>query len=146
MLDLLYATGMRVSELTALDLADVDLSDGSVRCQGKGGKERIVPIHPDAVGLVELYIRDSRPELAGEGEPSALFLNRRGNRINPAGVLADPEEVHCGSRAGRTRYPTHTEAQLRHSPAQGWGSTAPRPGATWTRKHHDNADLHSPDQ
>ena len=85
MLDLLYATGMRVSELTALDLADVDLSDGSVRCQGKGGKERIVPVHPDAVGLVDLYIRDSRPELAGESEPSALFLNRRGNRLTRQG-------------------------------------------------------------
>ena len=73
MLDLLYATGMRVSELTALDLADIDLTDGSVRCQGKGGKERIVPVHPDAVGLVDLYIRDSRPALAGDREPTALF-------------------------------------------------------------------------
>ena len=85
MLDLLYATGMRVSELTSLDLSDVDLADGSVRCQGKGGKERIVPIHPDAVGLVELYIRDSRPAFAGEKELSALFLNRRGNRLTRQG-------------------------------------------------------------
>ena len=86
MLDLLYATGMRVSELTALDVSDVDLVDESVRCKGKGGKERIVPIHPDAVGLVDLYIQDSRPELAGEKEQPALFLNRRGNRLTRQGL------------------------------------------------------------
>ena len=85
MLDLLYATGMRVSELTALDLEDVDFSDGSVLCQGKGGKERLVPVHPEAVDLLSLYIQEARPLLAGEGEPSALFLNKRGNRLTRQG-------------------------------------------------------------
>lgn len=85
MLDILYATGMRVSELTALDLADVDLSEGSVRCQGKGGKERVVPIHPVAAELLASYVEDARPVFAGEKETAALFLNRRGNRLSRQG-------------------------------------------------------------
>lgn len=85
MLDLLYATGMRVSELTALDLEDLDVSDGSVRCLGKGGKERIVPIHDGAVDLLKSYIQDVRPVLAGAKTPTALFLNRRGNRLTRQG-------------------------------------------------------------
>ena len=85
MLDLLYATGMRVSELTALDLEDVDVSDGYVRCFGKGGKERIVPVHRGAVELLKSYIQEARPILAGSKTPTALFLNRRGNRLTRQG-------------------------------------------------------------
>ncbi len=85
MLDLLYATGMRVSELTALDLEDLDVADGSVRCLGKGGKERIVPIHDGAVDLLKSYIQNVRPILAGSKTPTALFLNRRGNRLTRQG-------------------------------------------------------------
>ena len=111
MLDLLYATGMRVSELTALDLADIDLTDGSVRCQGKGGKERIIPVHPDAVGLVDLYIQDSRPALAGEREPAALFLNRRGNRLTRQGFWLILKKYTAEARL-EGRVTPHT---LRHS-------------------------------
>ena len=85
MIELLYATGMRVSELTALDIEDVDVSDGSVRCFGKGGKERILPIHSGAVQLLISYIQDARPVLAGAKSPTALFLNRRGNRLTRQG-------------------------------------------------------------
>ena len=85
MLELLYATGMRVSELTALDIEDVDVSNGSVRCFGKGGKERILPIHSGAVQLLMSYIQDARPVLAGAKSPTALFLNRRGNRLTRQG-------------------------------------------------------------
>ena len=85
MLDLLYATGMRVSELTALDLEDVDVSNGSVRCMGKGGKERILPIHGGAAHLLKSYMRDAHPVLAGAKTPTALFLNRRGNRLTRQG-------------------------------------------------------------
>ena len=85
MLELLYATGMRVSELTALDLEDVDVSGGAVRCLGKGGKERVLPIHGGAVDLLKSYMQDARPILAGAKTPTALFLNRRGNRLTRQG-------------------------------------------------------------
>lgn len=111
MLDLLYATGMRVSELTALDLEDLDFSDGSVRCLGKGGKERIVPIHSGAVDLLRSYIQDVRPVLAGAKKPTALFLNRRGNRLTRQGFwLILKGYTEAAGLSGRV-----TPHTLRHS-------------------------------
>ena len=78
MLELLYATGMRVSELVSLKLDDIDLEQGFVRAFGKGSKERVVPVHPQAVALLARYLRDTRPLLAGESEDRSLFLSRRG--------------------------------------------------------------------
>lgn len=77
MLELLYATGMRVSELVSLDLEDVDLENGFVRCFGKGGKERLIPMHERAVRELKTYLEEGRPKLAGP-EEKALFVNRRG--------------------------------------------------------------------
>ena len=111
MLDLLYATGMRVSELTALDLADVNLSDGAVRCQGKGGKERVVPVHPGAVELLSFYVNRARSKLAGERGQSALFLNRRGNRLTRQGFwLILKKYTEAAGLDGRV-----TPHTLRHS-------------------------------
>lgn len=85
MLELLYASGMRVSELLSLDLEDVSLETGSVRCFGKGGKERVVPVHNQAIESVRFYIEEVRPGLLGSKSGSALFLNRRGNRLTRQG-------------------------------------------------------------
>ncbi len=87
MLELLYASGMRVSELVALNVEDVDTSGGYVRCFGKGHKERMIPIHPRAVGSVADYIKEGRPRLAGRNsEDKALFLNIRGERLTRQGM------------------------------------------------------------
>jgi len=86
MIELLYATGMRVSELLDLDLADLYLEMGFVRCMGKGAKERIVPIGEIAADAVESYVNGSRRELLNEHKPtSALFLNRLGTRLSRQG-------------------------------------------------------------
>lgn len=86
MMELLYAGGMRVSELIALDVKDVNLEAEFVRCFGKGSKERVIPIHQKAVGAVREYVNDARRVLLGkkEGE-AALFLNRRGERLTRQG-------------------------------------------------------------
>ena len=86
MMELLYAGGMRVSELIALDITDVNLEAEFVRCFGKGSKERVIPIHRKAVEAVREYVQEARPELLGkkEGE-AALFLNRRGERLTRQG-------------------------------------------------------------
>lgn len=84
MLELLYATGMRVGELVSLDLEDVDLENGFVRCFGKGGKERLIPIHERAIRELKTYLEESRPRLAPPGE-KALFVNRRGGRLTRQG-------------------------------------------------------------
>jgi integrase/recombinase XerD len=89
MLEVLYSTGLRVSELTSLKVPDLDTKVGCVRCIGKGDKERIVPVGRKALGIVEKYLRDGRPELLGNGRGGAgayLFVNRRGARISRVGV------------------------------------------------------------
>ena len=85
MLEMLYATGMRVSELVSLNVADVNLEEGYVRCRGKGYKERIIPIYPEAVRSLLAYIDEARPRLRRRRDEPALFLNRRGNRLTRQG-------------------------------------------------------------
>ncbi|MFC1898750.1 site-specific tyrosine recombinase XerD [Chloroflexota bacterium] len=86
MLELLYASGMRVSELVSLNLDDVDTTGGYVRCFGKGHKERMIPIAPRAVSTVKEYIEKVHPRLARNVTEQALFLNRRGDRLTRQGL------------------------------------------------------------
>ena len=86
MLELLYASGMRVSELVSLNLGDIDIDDGSVRCFGKGHKERLIPIAPRAALTVKEYLQEARPHLSHNDSEQALFLNRRGDRLTRQGL------------------------------------------------------------
>ncbi|MDP2728383.1 MAG: site-specific tyrosine recombinase, partial [Dehalococcoidia bacterium] len=86
MLELLYATGMRVSELVGLNVDDIDLGEGFVRCLGKGSKERLIPLHPEAGEIVLTYLEDGRPHLVTNSAQLALFLNRRGERLTRQGL------------------------------------------------------------
>ncbi len=90
LLELLYATGMRVSEVVALDVADVDLSDGSVHCSNHVGKtrERMIPIYRRAAEALGAYLERSRDKLLrnGQADESALFLNHRGHRLTRQGL------------------------------------------------------------
>lgn len=81
-LELLYATGARVSEVCGLSVTDVDGASGQVRLMGKGSKERIVPIHREAVARVSDYLGAARPVMARPASGDALFLSVRGNRFS----------------------------------------------------------------
>lgn len=83
MLELLYATGIRVSELISLDVEHVNLAAGFIRCFSKN-KERIIPLYPGAVKAISDYVRNVRPQLAVEGE-HALFVNMNGERMSRQG-------------------------------------------------------------
>ena len=87
MLEMLYAAGLRVTELVSLNLRDINMMDGWVRCLGKGSRERIVPLHRKAVERTSTYIQEGRPKLLGQGKEreSALFVNRRGERLTRQG-------------------------------------------------------------
>lgn len=87
MLELLYATGMRVSELVALNMRDLNMESNSVRCIGKGGRERILPVSNSAGTSIEEYLDIARPQLArGNAQRTeALFLNHRGKRLTRQG-------------------------------------------------------------
>jgi len=86
MLELLYASGMRVSELVSLNLENVNTEGGEVRCFGKGRKERLIPIHERAASAVAEYVKESRPRLTHNDTERALFLNRRGERLTRQGL------------------------------------------------------------
>jgi integrase/recombinase XerD len=87
LLEMLYATGMRVSEIAQLTVDDVDLEGGNVRCVGKGGKERVMPLYPKAVEATRDYIEHGRSALLGDNrEERTLFLNPRGERLTRQGL------------------------------------------------------------
>lgn len=85
MMQLLYATGMRVSELVSLNLGDVDITGGTVRCFGKGRKERVIPFHDQAAVAVREYSAEGRSELCHSPDEKALFVNHRGERLTRQG-------------------------------------------------------------
>ncbi|MDF9760692.1 integrase/recombinase XerD [Peribacillus simplex] len=86
MLELMYATGMRVSELISMDVGDVHGSMGFVRCVGKGKKERIIPIGQTALSAIEHYMEGARGRLAStKHRTDSLFLNHHGNRLTRQG-------------------------------------------------------------
>jgi site-specific recombinase XerD len=85
LLELLYAAGLRVSEVVSLDVPELDLRDRTVRVRGKGKKERVGVFGEPATRALERYLRDGRPELAS-GKESAFFLNRFGGRLTARSV------------------------------------------------------------
>ena len=110
-LEVLYGAGLRISELVALDVDDVDLEEGSVRVVGKGDKERVVPLGRYAVRAVGSYLARSRPVLARSRSGGALFLNQRGGRLTRQGATNIIQTA--ARRAGiRARVTPHV---LRHS-------------------------------
>src|SRR5262249_10179541 len=112
-LELLYGSGLRVAELCALDVGDVDLDRRRGRVQGKGGKERVVPVGDYAAEALEAYLeRGRRVMLPSAQTPTeAIFLNRRKHRMMPRDVRAMVDRYARATMQGRTVSP-HT---LRHS-------------------------------
>ena len=77
MLELMYASGLRVSELVSLELQDVNLNQGVVRVTGKGGKERLVPLGGEALAWLQRYLREARPDLARGSDCPRMFVTAR---------------------------------------------------------------------
>jgi integrase/recombinase XerC len=111
-LELLYASGIRVSELCGLDIDDLDLDRRTIRALGKGGKERTVPIGLPAERAVRAWLRDGRPSVAGPASGSALLLGTRGRRLNP--TTARQIVAAWAAAAGLAQTSPH---DLRHSAA-----------------------------
>jgi integrase/recombinase XerD len=115
LLEVLYSTGLRVSELLNLRISDIDMRVGCVRCIGKGDKERLVPIGRKAIEAVEQYLAAGRPIFARPSSPPphnhALFLTRIGKRLSRVGIWKILHDY--GVRLGlRGRLTPH---KLRHS-------------------------------
>jgi integrase/recombinase XerD len=110
-LELLYSTGLRVSELTGLRVGDLHMDMGRLRCVGKGDKERLVPVGRAALAAVQEYLHSARPKLLrGEASPF-LFLNQRGGKLGRIGIWHTLAKY--GRQAGlRIKLSPH---KLRHS-------------------------------
>ena len=93
MLRLLYSSGLRVSELVALNVEDVDLSSGYVRCVNRRGRERIIPLDLDAVDALRDYLESGRNALIRRRDEPALFVNRRGDRLTRQGFWLILKEI-----------------------------------------------------
>ncbi len=113
LVELLYATGARVSEVCGLDLEDLDFSRNTIRVLGKGNKERMIPMGAPAVKALHVYINEARPLLANDKSGRALFLGARGKRIDQRAVRTVVYEA-LSALEGVERMGPHA---LRHSAA-----------------------------
>jgi integrase/recombinase XerD len=111
LLELMYACGLRASEAIGLDVADVDLEDGVLRAEGKGSKERLVPVGRTAVSAVRVYLERGRPRLVGDRAETRLFVNSRGTGLTRQGLYKIVQR-HAASAGLAGRMSPHT---LRHT-------------------------------
>lgn len=110
-LEVMYACGLRVSEVIGLEMADVDTEEGFLRARGKGNRERVVPIGASAIRAVEAYRTVGRPALAGERHQPNLFLNYRGGPLSRQGLY----KIVQGHAATAGLADAMTPHTLRHS-------------------------------
>ncbi len=110
-LELFYASGLRLSELTGARLESLSLEEGWIRVTGKGGKTRLAPVGAEACGALAVYLAEGRPLLVKPRSQSFIFLSRRGTRLTGARVeqIVDERAAACGM--GKKIHPH----QLRHS-------------------------------
>ena len=112
MLEVLYATGIRVTELVSLDMKDVNLDEAFIRCLGKGSRERVVYMYPRAVEALRTYIDKVRPRMGVSKNEQAIFVNRRGGRLTRQWVWAVLKDWATKAEIDPTRITPHV---LRHS-------------------------------
>jgi integrase/recombinase XerD len=111
LLEVMYASGLRASEVVGLEVTDVDLDRGFVRAHGKGSKERIVPLGGRAAAETRRYLRSGRPELVGPETESKLFVNLRGGGLTRQGLYKIIQR-HAGAAGLEGKMSPHT---LRHT-------------------------------
>ncbi len=107
MLELLYATGLRVSELIHVKVFDINMEAGFLRTLGKGSKERLVPVGEKALNAAKEYLLHGRRPLVKGLNPPFLFLNGRGRAVDAAGLLENhpglwSEGLHCDGKSAPT--------------------------------------------
>ncbi len=110
-LELLYAGGLRVSELTTLNIVDISFDGGYIRCLGKGSKERMVPLSQTALRSIETYLAHLRPKIRARPTEKALFLNYAGRRLTRQAIWKVVKEAAKAAGISKEITP-HT---LRHS-------------------------------
>jgi len=130
-LELMYATGMRVSEVVELVMDSLNLDVGFIKCTGKGGKERIVPIGKQAKTALAKYLKRARPKLGKKSQDKHLFLSRLGKKI-------------CRIRAyKKDSYATHFKTFFRYAPFRERGRFKDCSGNAGPRGYFNNTSLYA---
>ncbi len=111
LLEVLYASGLRVSELVNLTLSQLELEAGLIRSIGKGSKERLIPLGEKALSALGRYLEIGRPRLVRKGTPPWVFVNRRGNRLSRQGCWKILSQ-YCRQAGIQKKVSPHT---LRHT-------------------------------
>ncbi len=111
MLELMYSSGLRVSELVSLRLTDIDLDNGYVRCFGKGKKERVVPIGDYALDYLKKYLEEYRPLLKKKYQTDSIFLNNHGKEMTRGGFFLIIKKIANDKKINKNITPH----MLRHS-------------------------------
>ena len=111
MLETLYATGMRVSELVNLEMVNLDLDNALVRIMGKGSKERIIPLTDIAIKRLQIYIKDHRPQLLNNKNSNYVFISRNQKNISRQAFFKIIKTI-CQSKGINKNISPHT---IRHS-------------------------------
>ncbi len=143
-IELLYATGLRVSELVGLKVTDVNLEAGFLTTKGKGGKERLVPVGDEAVAWLMRYLRDGRPALLDTRSSPRLFVNARGGTAMTRMGLWKTLKGY-GKTIGicAAAEPARPAALVRDAPARARRRPARDPGDARPRRPVHDTDLHA---
>ena len=143
LVELLYATGMRVSELVSLRPADLNLKSAYLVCMGKGSKERFVPIGSSAVDWVDRYWTARTAGLAADADVAVALCQRAGrDGPQPRGVLEETEEIRASGRVTARPESSHAAALLRDPSPRAWCRPALDPDIAGACRHLDDPDLH----
>ena len=143
MLELLYATGLRVSELVNLRTAQVNLNQGVIRILGKGNRERLIPLGEEAVRWITEFARGPRTEILLERQTDYLFPTRRGDRMTRQAFWHIIKRYARKAGVAQGAFAAHAAPRLRHPSAESRRGPARRADAARPQRSVDHADLHA---
>ena len=142
LLELIYAAGLRVSEVRGLNVGNIDLASRELRVTGKGSKQRAVLIGEAARSALSVYLNEVRPKLAGRDSGNALFLNRFGGRPKPTEHPGQSAALRRPRWTRHRRPYAHAAPLLRHPPPRRRRRPQSRPGAARPRQPGHHAGLY----
>ena len=142
-IEVLFSCGLRVSELVDLRLSNLYLDEGFIRVNGKGSKERLVPISGEAIKQLGLWFEDRKRMNVKPGEEDYVFLNRRGHHLTRTMILIMLKTAGPGGRHYEDHFAPHLAPLLCHCFAQGRSRPACYPGHARARGHQHHRNLHA---
>ena len=142
-LELAYASGLRLSELKNLRLEQLHLDAGFINVIGKGNKERVVPVGRQAVAALNRFIETGRPKLITPKSPANVFLTRRGTPFAAVTLWLRIKQRVRRAGVERNHHAAHVAAQFRDASAGAWRGFAGDPGIARPREHRHHGNLHA---